>query len=482
MLAARELVQNVSDRLTGTFQRRTLTLLALVLVLDYADRTLVGALGPTLKSTFGINNFQLGLLAAAFSFVGAGASIPFGMLTDRVSRTMLLALSLVLWCVALGFVGAAISFGMLFGARIFLGAVSATSGPTTPSLIGDLVPASERGEALGFITGGQLVGGGIGLLLPVIITAFTSWRWAFWLLAIAGATLAIAFWRIGEPERTGSTGPADPPVADPDHGNRREEGPQGGKEEEIVEERRVEPSARAILTRPPAELSYLDVVGYVIRVRTDLIVLTARSIGDFFFQGIATFAVVFATGWYGISQSGADLAIMVVGVGALVGVLVIGRIADAVLRHGNLNGRLWIGGIGYVLATFAAYPAFLTHSLPVALAFFALAGFFLAGVGPALDAVRIDVLVPEMRGRAEAIRQVMRTVAEGGAPIAIGLLAGALSSESATGLQRAFLITLPLLAVNGLVMLVALRTYQPDIAAAVASDKLLAQRSGKADA
>lgn len=162
-------------------------------------------------------------------------------------------------------------------------------------------------------------------------------------------------------------------------------------------------------------MSLADAARYVVRVRTDLIVLVARSIGDFFFQGISTFAVVFATGWYGISQSGADLAILVVGVGAIVGTLLVSRMGDALLRRGSLNSRLWIGGIGYLLATVAAYPAFLTHSLPVALAFFALAAFFLAGAGPPLDAVRIDVLVPELRGRAEAIRQVARTIAEGGA-------------------------------------------------------------------
>lgn len=202
MRALHRLMHNADRRLTGTYQRRDLTLLTLVLVLDYADRTSVGALGPTLKQAFGISNVQLGLLAAAFSFVGAGATIPLGILTDRVHRTFLLALSLMLWCVALGFVGAAVSFGMLFGARLFLGVVAATSGPTTPSLIGDLVPASQRGEVLGFINSGQLIGVGIGFVLPVVITAFFSWRWTFWLLAIAGVALAVAFWRLGEPART----------------------------------------------------------------------------------------------------------------------------------------------------------------------------------------------------------------------------------------------------------------------------------------
>lgn len=484
MHAVRRLVQRAANRLTGSSHQRVLTLLALVLVLDYADRTLVGALGPTLKHVFSLNNFQLGLLAAAFSFVGAGASIPLGILTDRVSRTMLLALTLVMWCIALIFVGAAVSFAMLFGARIFLGAVAAATGPTTPSLVGDLVPASQRGKALGFITSGQLIGGGIGFMLPVAITAILSWRWTFWLLAIGGVALAIAFWRIGEPARRGAAGPAEAEQsavanAQGDTGNT---GQRLNLEEQIVEERQIAPREEAVLKRAPAEMSMADAAVYAMRVRTDLIVLVARSIGDFFFQGLSTFAVVFATGWYGISQSGADLAILVVGVGAIIGTLVVGRAGDALVRRGMLNSRVWISGLGYILAMVAAYPAFLTHSLPIALAFFALAAFFLAGTAPPLDAIRIDVLAPELRGRTESIRQVLRTAAEGGAPVAIGALAGALASGSAKGLQLAFLVTLPALALNGLILLIALRTYEPDIAAAVASDELTSARSDSSEA
>lgn len=481
-MVVRGFVRRASSRFGGNGRQRTLTLLALVLVLDYADRTLVGALGPTLKQVFDLSNFQLGLLAAAFSFIGAGATIPFGMLTDRFSRTILLALGIGLWCVALGFVGAAISFGMLFGARLFLGAVAAITGPTTPSLVGDLVPASRRSEALGLITSGQLIGAGLGFVLPVVVTAFLSWRWAFWLLAVGGAALAVAFWRVGEPARTGATGPADESAEGTGPHRASSEGELAGREQQIVEERHVEPSRGAVLTKSPAEMSMAEVAVYVVRVRTDLIVLIARSVGDFFFQGISTFAVVFATGWYGISQSQADIAILVVGVGAIVGTLLVGRVADTLLWRGKLNGRLWIGGIGYMLATLAAYPAFLTHSLPVALAFFALAAFFIAGAAPPLDAVRIDVLVPDLRGRAEAIRQVLRTIAEGGAPVLIGLLAVNLASDSAKGLQLAFLITLPALALDGLILLFALRTYQPDIAAAVASDEAGSRRSGTAEA
>jgi len=86
-----------------------------------------------------------------------------------------------------------------------------------------------------------------------------------------------------------------------------------------------------------------------------------------------------------------------------------------------------------------------------------------------LDAVRLDVIVPRLRGRAEAIRQVLRTILEGAAPRLIGVLSGVLAGGGTGGLHDAFLLTLPVLLFSGLVLLIALRTYAPDVAAALAS-------------
>jgi len=472
----RGLLHALAGRLSMNYQRRAMTALLLVFVLDYGDRTLIGALGPTLEHVFHIGNGQLGLLAAAFAFIGAPATIPLGMLVDRVNRTLLLAISLVLWALAMGVTGAAISFAMLFGARLFLGVVAATTGPTTPSLTGDLVPSSKRGAAFGFINSGQLVGDGVGFILPVVVLGFVSWRWCFWILGIAGLALAFAFWRLREPERTGASGPApegDDKGQDRDGGAATGEDRDGGqphsRAQEIVRDKGIQPSQRAILRQDPATMSLWAAVRYVVRVRTDIIVLVARSLGDYFFAGVSTFAIVFATHQYGLSQSEADLAILVLGIGALSGVLFVGRIADAQLRRGRLNSRLWLGAIGYILAPFPLLGAFLTHSLIVALPLFIVGAFFLAGAGPPLDAVRIDVVVPRLRGRAEVIRQVLRTIVEGGAPLLIGVLSGVLAGGGPAGLQLTLIVLLPVLLVNGIVLLFALRTYQPDIAAALAS-------------
>jgi MFS family permease len=192
---ASQLTATVSARLSLRYERRVMVLLLLVLVVDYADRTLIGALGPTLQRVFHIGNTELGFLAAAFSAVGAVATIPLGMLVDRLKRTWLLALSLVVWAAAMGATRAAVSFAMLFAARLLLGAVSATTGPTIPSLTGDFVRAGRRAKALGFIDSGQLIGTGIGFLLAALVTSFLSFRWCFWLLGMGGAGLAVASWR-----------------------------------------------------------------------------------------------------------------------------------------------------------------------------------------------------------------------------------------------------------------------------------------------
>jgi predicted MFS family arabinose efflux permease len=108
-----------------------LTLLVPALSVDYADRMLIGALGPTIEVVFHIDTTGLDVLAASFSVVAASAALPIGVLTDRANRTLLLAASLCIWAAA-GLTGAASSFVMLFGARMLLGVVAATTGPTSP--------------------------------------------------------------------------------------------------------------------------------------------------------------------------------------------------------------------------------------------------------------------------------------------------------------------------------------------------------------
>jgi predicted MFS family arabinose efflux permease len=110
-----------------------------------------------------------------------------------------------LWAVATALSATAASYIWLLLARVALGAVTATTGPTVASLTGDFFPAADRGRMYGFILGGDLVGSGIGYVVFGDISSLTSWRVAFWWLVLPSLALAWLVWRLPEPARGGSS-------------------------------------------------------------------------------------------------------------------------------------------------------------------------------------------------------------------------------------------------------------------------------------
>src|SRR5579875_1429250 len=163
--AARRGASAARSRLTvvlgGATRTKVVVVLAAVLALSSADAATVGASAVELRQGLHIDNTDIGLLVAVSSLAGAVASVPFGMLADRVRRTWTLAAAIVLW-------GAA----MLW---------SAAAGPVTASLVGDYFPGGERGRIYSFVLTGELAGAGAGFAITGDIAAL-SWRAAFVIL------------------------------------------------------------------------------------------------------------------------------------------------------------------------------------------------------------------------------------------------------------------------------------------------------------
>ena len=88
-------------------------------------------------------------------------------------------------------------------------------------------------------------------------------------------------------------------------------------------------------------MSTLKAVRHVLRVRTNVVLIVASSIGYFFFAGMQTFAVVFARDQYGLSQVSATVLLALTGGGALLGVLLAGRLADRLLAGGHSTPASW---------------------------------------------------------------------------------------------------------------------------------------------
>lgn len=476
------------DRLLGGGARRhVVVVLACVLALDSADKATVGASATQLQAGLGIDKTDIGLLLAVSGIIGALAAVPFGMLVDRSRRTRLLALAVACWAVAMALSGAATGFGFLLGARILLGVVTAVAAPATASLVGDYFPQRERAKIYGYVLSGALIGAGFGFLVAGEFANLT-WRAPFFVLVAPTVGVLWLVRRLPEPARGGpSRMPAGAPEirgadriesggCEPYPAPERRGGDKagGGLAQEVARRQDIEPDPRTVLHRDPTHLPLREAVRFVLRVRTNVVLIVASALGYFFFSGLRGFAVEFAKERYGISQSVATSLTIAVGVGALAGVLLGGRLADRLLRRGRLAGRVEVPGVSVLLSAVLFVPALITTNVAIAVPLITLAALFLGASNPPLDAARLDIMHPRLWGRAEAVRSVLRNSADALAPLLFGFLAGGVfGGTKGTGLEYTFLLGLiTLVAASVITLAVGRRTYPVDVATAARSLEL----------
>jgi MFS family permease len=468
----------LTDVLGGRERRRVIVVLACVLGLSGADTATVGASAIELRHGLHISNTDIGLLVAATSLVGAIATLPFGVLADRMRRTTTLGLAIVLWAVAMFWSAAVGNFHELLLTRLFLGAVTAAAGPLVASLVGDYFGSSERGRIYGFILTGELLGAGFGFAVTGDIAAL-SWRAAFVFLGIPALVLAWFVMRLPEPRRGGKGALAherEPARPEADHGGHHETDAQ-----RIARESELEPDPELVLTEDPRRMSLIAATRYVLRIRTNIVLVAAGALGYYFLAGVQTFGAEFAKQQYGIGQALANLLLIVVGLGAVLGVLAGGAVGDRLLRRGHLNGRILTAAIAASLTAVLFIPAIASRSAATALPYLTAAAFFLSAQNPPLDAARLDIMPPLLWGRAEAVRTLLRSSAMALAPLLFGAVSDHVFGGGRSGLQWTFAVMLVPLGASAVLLVRGLRTYPQDVATAAAAPRpdQSARRSGQ---
>jgi MFS family permease len=459
----------LTTALGGRERTRVILLLAAVLALASADTATVGASAIQLRHDLGINNTDVGLLVTVTSLIAAAASLPFGVLADRVTRTRVLGGAIVLWGAAMIWSATAPTFGQLLVARLFLGAVTAAAGPIVASLVGDWFAASERGRIYSYILSGEFIGAAIGFSVTGGI-ATLSWRAAFVILALPAFVLAWLIFKLPEPAR-GGTSPLlsgdveQPPETDPAD----EDGEQTTDAQRIARDRGLEPDPQLVLTQDPRQMGLLEATRYVLSIKTNVAIILASAGGYYFLSGVQTFGVEFVTKQYGIAQALSTLVLLVIGAAGVLGVLAGGALGDFLLHRGYLNGRILVSAIAATVAVILFVPAVFTRSPLTALPYISLAAFALSAQNPPIDAARLDIVHPLLWGRAEAIRTFLRTLAQAFAPLLFGAVSDYVFGGGRSGLQWTFAIMLLPLAASAYFLFRALRTYPRDVATASAS-------------
>jgi MFS family permease len=500
--------QRLTVRFGGPVRTRVIVTLACILALASADAATVGASATALRSSLHIDNTDVGLLVAVNSMVGAVAALPFGFLADRVSRTWTLSVSIVLWGLAMVMSATAGSFGTLLLWRLGLGVVTAASGPPIASLVGDYFPSSERGVIYSYILSGELLGAGVGFTITGDISAI-SWQAAFVILGLAAFPLAWVASRLPEPARGGANPiVADrPPVSgaptDPEPASDEEEWtgyqwtappppppgrfqPKGAYEEaerefaaarqvapddapEITDAQRlaaasgIEPDYRLVDQAHRGNMGFVASVRYVLSLRTNVALIVSSACGYYFLAGVQTFGVEFVKGRYHVGTALANLLMIAIGAGAVLGVVTAGPLSDAWLHRGRMQARILVPALGATGTVILFVPALLTHSVATALPYVIVAAFALSTQNPPIDAARLDIMPSHLWGRAEGVRTFLRTMAQALAPLLFGALSDVI------GLRNTFLVMLLPLAASAYFLFQATRTYPRDVATAAAS-------------
>jgi MFS family permease len=460
----------------GPARSRVIIVLGGVLALSSADTATVGASATSLRHALHISNADIGLLVAVNAVVAALASVPFGVLADRVRRTTTLGITIVVWGGCMVWSATASSFSHLLMTRLFLGIATASAGPFVASMLGDWFASAERGKIYSYVLTGELLGAGLGFAVTGDVAAL-SWRAAFVLLAIPAFIVAWAVFSLPEPVRGGGGAIAPGAKTIPRFATAMPTDAGDLAEEQLLEEtdaqrvsreKGVAPDYANVLTEDPRRMGIVRATRYILSIKTNTVMIAASACGYFYLAGVQTFGAELVHQQYGLNQALANLLILLLGLAAVVGVLLGGRIGDLLLKRGYINGRLMVAAVTAAIAAIAFVPALLTHQVRHAIPFLILAAFGLSAQNPPLDAARLDIMVPLLWGRAEGIRTFLRTAAQALAPLMFGAMADVLFGNHHGALDWTFLIMLLPLFASSYFLFRAMPTYATDVATAAA--------------
>ena len=170
-----------------------LSLLLIATIINYVDRVNISIAAPFMAKDLGLDKVEMGLIFSAFAWTYAFALVPAGFIADRFGSRFTYGASLISWSAVTVCQGMAGGFASLFGLRLAIGAMEAPAFPANSRAVTVWFPARERGMASSIYVCGQYLGTALftGLLLWLATTY--DWRHVFYSTGIIGIVFGIAW-------------------------------------------------------------------------------------------------------------------------------------------------------------------------------------------------------------------------------------------------------------------------------------------------
>ncbi|WP_425059877.1 putative galactarate transporter [Sporomusa carbonis] len=182
-------VQNKSN-----YRWIVLAILFVTYTINFADRTNLGIVLPTLKQEFELTNLQLGQLASFFFLSYALVQIPAGFIYSRYGTRVLVPVSVFLFSLVTVLMGTATSAAQLTWLRLALG-ISEGPGPVgMATTVKTWFPKKEQSFATSFFSASVMFAPIVVPIVGVWILVNYGWRSVFYWFGFPGIVMAILWY------------------------------------------------------------------------------------------------------------------------------------------------------------------------------------------------------------------------------------------------------------------------------------------------
>ncbi|WP_419993513.1 MFS transporter [Streptomyces boninensis] len=185
----------------------TTWLLLVFMLVNFADKAVLGLAGPGLMRDLDISRQQFGTAQSAFFALFSLAALGVSYLTRTVRTTVLLLAMALLWSAAqLPMLWGAAGFGTLVVTRVLLGAAEGPAAPVAMHHVHGWFGQRERTLPTAVLMVGASAGVAVAAPTLSMVIEVWGWRWAFGVVGLIGLVWA-GVWRVG-----GTEGPLAPSV------------------------------------------------------------------------------------------------------------------------------------------------------------------------------------------------------------------------------------------------------------------------------
>ncbi|ADI31681.1 MFS transporter [Staphylothermus hellenicus] len=381
---------------TKNIHLKTILLTLALLVLSYfaGDYMLAAVIDPMYREgiipgTAATWRTYAGLLKTIPGFVGLALTIVWGVLADKIGRPRLLFILGITMGVSLALVGFAMNYIYLLLVLTIFGIAKIGIGPVIYAFIPDIMPPEKRGLGYAAYYAPSVLGFVVGMIIGGILF---YWRTAYLLVGLMILVFAVPLYLLSRGIRIGFA------------------------EKKTIEKKyRFMDALRATMNKT-ITLMMIQIIPWSIP-----------------WGFVTLFAVDYIMKRWGLSKPVASGILAIAALSIATGHVLGGKLADNLVRKGDINGRVKISVVGIAIGYLAMLGMFIypypygstaiADLLPPVI--LALAGLmFTTFAYPNISSVISDCTYPEYRGTVFSLYNILNTSGWAIGPVIYGLITG----------------------------------------------------------